>query len=215
MALIAAGTIGLAVLSTEVLKLVVLERPPLTPTFLNNGQNSYPSGHTTVGMSVCVAAMLVVPLRLRVPTALAAGAVGAAFGVAVVAAGWHRPSDAVGAYFVCLAAGALGAIAIRLWPDRVRDAPRREISRGSLRIGATELGLIGLAAALVAVFGIAALSARGIPLFSVGAGFLVSCAILAVTSFACAGALAAAMNGADREGEGASRPPGRPAAPSR
>jgi hypothetical protein len=164
-------------------------------------------------MSVCVAAMLVVPLRLRAPTGLAAGAVGAAFGIAVVAAGWHRPSDAVGAYLVCLAAGAAGAIAIRMWPDRAAERSRREIARGPIRIGATELGLLGLAAALVAVFGIAALSARGIPLFSVGAAFLISCGVLVVMSFACAGLLAAAMTAADREP--VSRPPGRPAAPSR
>jgi hypothetical protein len=179
MALIAAGTIGLAVLSTELLKLVILERPTLVATALNHGDNSYPSGHTTVGMSVCIAAMLVVPVRLRTPTALAAGAIGAAFGI--------------------LAAGALGAIAIRRWPDRAGHRRRREIVRGPIRIGATELALLGLATALVCVFGIAALSARGIPLFSVASGFLVSCAALLLTSFACAGLLAAAMTSADRE----------------
>jgi hypothetical protein len=199
MALIAAGSIGLAVLSTELLKLAILERPALVATAINNGDNSYPSGHTTVGMSVCIAAMLVVPARLRIPTALAAGAIGSAFGIAVVAAGWHRPSDAIGAYFVCLAVGALGAIAIRRWPDRAGHRRRREIVRGPIRIGATELALLGLATALVCVFGIAALSARGIPLFSVASGFLVSCAALLLTSFACAGLLAAAMTSADRE----------------
>jgi hypothetical protein len=201
MALIAAASIGLAVLSTELLKLAILDRPPLTTTTLNNGLNSYPSGHTTVGMSVCVAAMLVVPLRLRAATAFAAGAAGGAFGIAVVAAGWHRPSDAVGAYLVCVAAGAVGAIAIRHWPDPVAGHRRRELLRGRVRIGATELGLLALGVSLVAVFGIAALSARGIPLFSVGAGFLVSCGVLLLMSFACAGLLASAMTSADREPE--------------
>jgi hypothetical protein len=199
MALIAAGSIGLAVLCTEVLKLVVLERPTLVSTFLNHGYNSYPSGHTTVGMSVCIAAMLVVPVRLRTPTALATGAIGAAFGIAVVVAAWHRPSDAVGAYLVCLAVGAVAAIAIRRWPDRVAAHRPREIVRGPIRIGATELALLGLAAALVCVFGIAALSSRGIPLFSLQAGFLVSCAVLLLTAFTCAGLLAAAMTAADRD----------------
>ncbi len=199
MALIAAGSIGLAVLSTEVLKLVILDRPLIVTTNLNDGLNSYPSGHTTVGMSVCIAAMLVVPARLRTPTALAAGAIGGTFGIAVVAAGWHRPSDAVGAYLVCIAAGAVAAIAIRRWPDRVAEHRPREIVRGPIRIGVTELALLGLAAALVSVFGVAALSARGIPLFSVAGGFLVSCAVLLVAAFACAGLLAAAMASADRE----------------
>jgi hypothetical protein len=202
MALVAAGSIGLALVCTEVLKLVVLERPMLVPTTLNGGVNSYPSGHTTVGMSVCIAAMLVVPARVRIPTALATGAIGAAFGIAVVAAGWHRPSDAIGAYFVCLAAGALAAIAIGLWPDSLEARERREIRRGPLRIGATELALLALAASLVAVFGIAALAARGIPLFSVGAGFLVSCGVLALVAFACAGLLAAAMSAGEAERSG-------------
>jgi hypothetical protein len=197
MALIAAASIGVAVLTTEVLKLDVFPRPDLVNTTLNGGRNSYPSGHTTVGMSVCIAAMLVVPARLRAVTALAAGAIGAAFGIAVVAAGWHRASDAVGAYLVCLSVGAAAAVAIRAWPDRVGSRSPHEVGRGSFRIGATELGLLGLAVALLAVFGVAALSARGIPFFSAGAGFLVASGALVVASFACAGLLAAAMSSAD------------------
>lgn len=198
MALIAAGSIGLAVVGTQLLKHGILDRPQIITTSLDRGDNTYPSGHTTVGMSVGIAAMLVVPARLRTPTAFAAGAIGAAFGIAVVAAGWHRPSDAIGAYFVCLAAGALGAVAIRLWPDRVPEQRRREIVRGPVRIGATELALLGLAGALVAVFAIAALSARSIPLFSLATGFVISCGVLFVAAFACAGLLAGAMAGDDR-----------------
>jgi hypothetical protein len=198
MALIAAASIGVAVLATEILKLELLPRPDLVHTTLNGGNNSYPSGHTTVGMSVCIAAMLVVPARLRLVTTLAAGAIGAAFGIAVVAAGWHRASDAVGAYLVCLAVGAAAAVAIRRWPDRDRTGAPREVGRGSFGIGATELGLLALALALAAVFGVAALSARGIPFFSAGAGFLVASGALVAASFVCAGLLAAAMTAADR-----------------
>ena len=106
-----------AALTTEVLKFFILERPDLVVSRI--GDNSYPSGHTTIGMSIAMSALLVVPARLRMVTALGAGAVGAAFGVAVVAAGWHRPSDAVGAYLVCLAASAGAAALIRAYPDRV------------------------------------------------------------------------------------------------
>lgn len=202
MALIAAASVGAAVLTTEVLKLIVLERPDIVPSGLTGTGNSYPSGHTTVGMSVCLAALLVVPARLRIPTALGAGAVGAAFGVAVVAAGWHRPSDAVGAYFVCLSVGALAAIAIRRWPDRDPGNRGRERIPGPISIGSTELALVGLGAALAVVFGVAAISARGIPLFSAGTAFLIASAALTVLSFACAMALASAMSSADREAPG-------------
>ena len=201
LALIAAASVGAAVLTTEVLKLVILERPDLVPSGLSDAGNSYPSGHTTVGMSVCLAALLVVPARLRIVTALGAGAVGAAFGIAVVAAGWHRPSDAVGAYLVCLSVAALAAIAIRRWPDRAPGRRGRERIPGPLHIGTAELALIGMAAALAAVFGLAAISARGIPFFSAGTAFLISCAALAVISFGCALALASAMSDADRRSE--------------
>ncbi len=198
LALVAAASVAAAVLSTEVLKLIILERPDIVPSGLNAGGNSYPSGHTTVGMSVCLAALLVVPARLRIVTALGAGAIGAAFGVAVVAAGWHRPSDAAGAYLVCLAIAALAAIAVRHWPDRDPAARGSERIPGPLRIGATELALLAMAAALAAVFGLAAISARGIPFFSAGTAFLIASAALIVLSFLCALLLAAAMNDADR-----------------
>ena len=199
LALLAAGSVAAAVVCTELLKLVILERPPLTTTLLNRGDNSYPSGHTTVGMSVCIAALLVVPARLRIPTALGAGAIGAAFGVAVVAAGWHRPSDTIGAYLVCLSVGAATAILIRRFPDRDPVERGREQIPGPLSIGATELALLAMAAALAGVFGLAALSARGIPFFSAGVAFLIASASLVVASFACAGLLTAAMSAADRE----------------
>ena len=109
--------------STEVLKLFLLERPPLVASFIFD--NSYPSGHTTVGMSVAVAAMLVVPRRLLIPTALGAGLFGSAFGVAVVAAGWHRPSDAVGAFLVVIAVAAACAALSHVFPDRADTEARR------------------------------------------------------------------------------------------
>ena len=202
LAIIAAASIGVAVLSTELLKLVVLERPPFVVSTISGGDNSYPSGHTTIGMSVCIAALLVVPPRLRIGTALAAGAIGAAFGIAVVAAGWHRPSDAIGAYLVCLAVGAAAAILIRRWSDPVREKPGWKLVRGSVRLGATELGLLALAVALVGVFGLAALAARGIPFFSAGTGFLVASAALALASFLSTGLLALAMSSPEGEPHG-------------
>ena len=129
LALLAAAAIGLSILGTEILKHVLLERPQLVPS--NLADNSYPSGHSTVGMSVAVAAMLVVPRRLLVPTAVGAGLFGSAFGVAVVAAGWHRPSDAVGAFLVVLAVAAACAALGHAFPDRA-DADDRRGSRVGL-----------------------------------------------------------------------------------
>ncbi len=199
LALTAAGTVLVAALTTEVLKILILERPDLVATRI--GDNSYPSGHTTVGMSIAMATLLVVPARLRLLTAFGAGCVGAAFGVAVVAAGWHRPSDAVGAYLVCLAAAAGAAALIRAYPDHVSlvdgDGGRPERAP---RIGTAELGLLILGLALAAMFGLAALTVRGIPWTSAGAGFLISSAALVTLAFAATFALALTMNAADGGG---------------
>jgi hypothetical protein len=102
--LVAAAVIVGAVVTTEVLKHWVLERPDLLLTSIY--RNTFPSGHTTVAFSVGIAATLVVPPRLRRVTAVVAVLYAAAIGVAVVAAGWHRPSDVAGAYFVTMAWGA-------------------------------------------------------------------------------------------------------------
>jgi membrane-associated phospholipid phosphatase len=203
LALIAAASIGISVLSTELLKLIVLERPTLAPSYIFD--NSYPSGHTTVGMSVAVAVMLVVPRRLLIPTALGAGALGAAFGVAVVAAGWHRPSDAVGAFLLVLCVGAACAAVARVFPDRVPDldgncGPR--IRRPQIRLGSTEFGLLALALGGLGVFALAALSYRGIPWTSTSAGFLLSAAAIVVLGLLTTIALAVAMLASDDPDEG-------------
>jgi hypothetical protein len=180
-----------SILCTEVLKHVVLERPAIIAT--NIVDNSYPSGHTTIGMGVAVAAMLVVPRRLLVPTALGAGIFGSAFGVAVVAAGWHRPSDAVGAFFVVIAVAALCAALGHAFPDRAEAALRHGRRLPRIRIGTTELGLLALALGGLGLFALAALSYRGIPWTSTSAGFLLSAAAIVVIALLATATLAAAM----------------------
>lgn len=201
LALIAAGSIGISLISTEVLKLVLFDRPQLVPSYIFD--NSYPSGHTTIGMSVAVAAMLVVPRRLLLPTAVGAGIFGSAFGVAVVAAGWHRPSDAVGAFFLVLSVGAACAALSHLFPDRADlergRGPQLRLPR--IRVGTTELGLLALALGNLIIFALAALTYRGIPWTSTGAGFLLSAAAIVVCGLLTTLVLATAMLAAGEPGE--------------
>ncbi|GIK76454.1 MAG: hypothetical protein BroJett022_01440 [Actinomycetes bacterium] len=191
LALLAAASIVGSILCTEVLKHLILERPAIIGSGIVD--NSYPSGHTTVGMAVAVAAMLVVPRRLLLPTALGAGLFGSAFGVAVVAAGWHRPSDAVGAFCVVIAVAALCAALGHAFPDRVEAAARRTRRLPPIRVGTTELGLLALALGGLGLFALAALSYRGIPWTSTSAGFLLSAAAIVVIAVLATAALAAAM----------------------
>jgi membrane-associated phospholipid phosphatase len=86
-------------LTTQVLKRVVLTRPELVDGGAK-AYNSLPSGHATVAMSVVAAVVLVVPYRRRALAGGVAVAYATAVGVATVTAGWHRPSDAIAAWFV-------------------------------------------------------------------------------------------------------------------
>ncbi len=194
LALLAASSIAISVFTTEVLKHFLLERPQIVPSLIFD--NSYPSGHTTVGMSVAVAAMLVVPRRLLLPTALGAGVFGSAFGIAVVAAGWHRPSDAVGAFLVVIAVAAACAALSHAFPDRAEsEGGDRSLPR--LRLYTTDLGLLAFALGGLGVFALGALSYRGIPWTSTSAGFLLSAGAILVLGVLSTLTLAVAMMAAD------------------
>ena len=114
----AAAVIVGATITTQVVK-VLLSRPDLM-----RGQpeidigNTLPSGHTTVAASIAVAALLVAPRQLRGAVAVVGVLYTAAFGVATLTAGWHRPSDAIAAVCVAVGWGALAA-----WLIVVRRAP--------------------------------------------------------------------------------------------
>ncbi len=90
-----------AVLTTEILKMKVLTRPNLG-NFGGVGYNTFPSGHTTIGMAISLGLVMVAPKHLGRPAAVVAALVSTAFGTAVLSSGWHRPSDTIGAYFVTL-----------------------------------------------------------------------------------------------------------------
>ena len=107
LAAVALGTVLGSNLTTQVLKHFLLDRPNLgVATQGISTANTLPSGHTTVAMSVAVAAILVVPARMRAVVVLLAAAYGCATGVATLSAGYHRPSDAIAA---CLVVGGWAA----------------------------------------------------------------------------------------------------------
>jgi membrane-associated phospholipid phosphatase len=109
--------------TTQLLK-DVLPRPDLVADeVLPN--NSYPSGHTTVAISLAVALLLVVPAATRGLAALAGTGYAALIGAGTVTSGWHYPSDPVGAYMVTVAWGAAVAALILFARGRSRRRHRR------------------------------------------------------------------------------------------
>ena len=110
--LIASGIVAGAIVTTEGLKHVVFSRPHLG----HGWANSLPSGHTTVVTSLALAALLVAPRSWRGVVSVVAAVAVAVGGVGTVVANWHRPSDVVAGYAVCLVWGMIGLAAVSLQP---------------------------------------------------------------------------------------------------
>ncbi len=144
------GVVALgSLVSVQLLKRVVLERPPLVPTDYAQGTNSFPSGHTSVGMVLAVMLLMVLPLRARPWTWVVVGLFGATFGVSTVLAAYHRPSDVVAAHLVVLAWALAGTAVLVAWrgSSDPSDPPPRSVRRPL----AVLVGLGGVAAAAAVV----------------------------------------------------------------
>lgn len=148
LAAVAAIVIVGPVLTSELLKHVILSRPDLVASPLT--ANSFPSGHTTIALSLGIAATIVAPAMLRNRVALVALAYAGAIGIATVAAGWHRASDVLGAYLVVVAWASLTVAAALAFNHSEFQREESEPSRVNwgryLAIGA---------ALLVAAYGVA------------------------------------------------------------
>lgn len=193
LALVAGTVIGGAVLSTELLKRV-LSRPDLVTDGLL-WSNSFPSGHATVAMAVGMAATLVAPPRARRAVAVVAGAYASAIGIAAVAAGWHRPSDVAGAYFVvCAWAAAVALVDSRAKRHKVDAAnwPRPVVARTWLLLGGALLALGYLGTLAI----VAAGRAGAVDWSAVDGAFAGACVTLAALAAVLMASLLAAMRAA-------------------
>ncbi len=98
---VGAGVIVLgANLTTQFLK-STLDRPDLV-NGLDPSPGAFPSGHVTVAMSLAMALVLVAPPALRWVAAVSGCGYAAAVGMAVLALDWHRPSEVIAGYLVCV-----------------------------------------------------------------------------------------------------------------
>jgi membrane-associated phospholipid phosphatase len=145
--------------TTQVLKKLVLERPDLVgrPDALGF-TNSFPSGHSTVAMSLAVALVLVVPARARLAAAFGGLAYATLVGAGTVTAGWHRPSDVLGAYFVVMVWAGVAVALLISTEGAMRTRPARLVARvpslspffGGVGIGLLLGAMFGVAGTLVA-----------------------------------------------------------------
>ena len=145
--------------SAELLKRVLLTRPDLTGPGPHGLANTFPSGHTTVAMSLALAAVLVTPRRARSLVALLGAAYAIGIGEAVLVSGWHRPSDAIGSYLLVMVWATLtaswlaGSHARLVREQGSESAPIPVISPVLAALGASALAVsfVGMAAVAVAL----------------------------------------------------------------
>ena len=131
---IAVAGFGCAVVGAEFLKDVLPWRR-LVPddALLSEGlrfNNSYPSGHATIGTSLALSLLFVSSSRWRPWLAVAAGCLSATFATAVLFTGWHRPSDALGALAwsgICMTVATAFAVRLRGRPRPAIAHPGRAV----------------------------------------------------------------------------------------
>ncbi len=118
-------------LTTQALK-ALLAHPRVQPALGGDpiDPNAFPSGHTTAAASIAVAALFVVPARLRPLTALLGAGLVAAVGGSVVLLDWHFPSDVAGGVLVAAGWG-FAVLAARRWADRPRAGQPPSLARRS------------------------------------------------------------------------------------
>ena len=105
-----ASVIVASILTTEALKKIILQRPDLVNIYPDATHNSFPSGHTTIGMVIVIALLLAVSYAWRGPVMLLTLFWGVSIGAATITASWHRLSDTIGADLVVLFFGSLAAL---------------------------------------------------------------------------------------------------------
>jgi hypothetical protein len=150
---------GFAVIGAEVLKEKLPWRALVPDDALLERRmqaETYPSGHATIGTSLALSLILVSSSSWRPWLAVAAGCMSSTFATAVLFAGWHRPSDALGALAwsgLCMTVAAAFAV-------RVGGRPRPAMAHASRAL----LGSLGVGILVaVATWLIAAAAAPAYP----------------------------------------------------
>src|SRR5699024_9087777 len=147
LAVVGVGVIVGGQLITQSLKRFILPRPELVEVTGDYAHNSFPSGHTTIAMTVLVAVILVVPFRWRGFAMLIVMSWSVGIGAYTTTAKWHRLSDTIGADLVALIVGAIAALILLRC-----GSVRRTAQRPKLRI--VYVVVMALVASVTLIIGI-------------------------------------------------------------
>jgi membrane-associated phospholipid phosphatase len=128
------------VASVEVLKRGL---PHLGSAIPSGRPPTFPSGHTSIAVSLGFALVVAAPPVLRPFAAVVGTAYAAGVGLSVILLGWHFPSDVVGSFFVC----GFWAASIAALLRGTRPRPALSPLGALVAVGAVALGLIVAAVA--------------------------------------------------------------------
>jgi membrane-associated phospholipid phosphatase len=84
----------------------------LLPHGYRRADQSFPSGHVALAMSIACALILVVPPRWRGAVAVVVAVPASVVASATIVAGWHRPGDVLGSDLIVLAVTSLAIVAL-------------------------------------------------------------------------------------------------------
>lgn len=192
---IAAGSVIAALVGVEVLKRTLPWHELVASDSLLHAslqRDTYPSGHTTIGTSLALAALLICPARWRWWAAVAAGIFVVAFATGVVFAGWHRPSDAIGG--ICwsgVVVGAAALVAMRAIPTSqgAAETPDTE-NRRSRWLSVTAATVV-----YVGIISLAVVAKDDLP--DADRPFVIAAAVIVATAFAVPSWFATSLSGVD------------------
>lgn len=187
------GLLGAGVVVASVVTAEVIQRTMLRPILLDHGyrrdDQSFPSGHAAVAVSMMCALVLVVPYRFRVAAVFVASVGAGAVEVATVTASWHRPSDTLGSDLIMLVYACVAVAALARHGRLGEASPGTAAGRLVRRLFAAGYGAVALAALAVAVAAAVA-----------GSAFLAGRALALCGSAAVAATLLALLRGVDLSG---------------
>jgi membrane-associated phospholipid phosphatase len=97
----AVAAVAIVVCSVGSVELLKHGLPHLDSAIPPGRAPTFPSGHTSIAVSLGLALVLAAPSVARPAAGLIGAAYAAGIGLSVILLGWHLPSDVVGSFFVC------------------------------------------------------------------------------------------------------------------
>jgi membrane-associated phospholipid phosphatase len=202
--------------ATELLKpLLGGPRDPVLGVTLTDA--SWPSGHATAAMSLCLCWVIAVPARLRPAVATVMAGFAIAVSYSFLELGWHYPSDVLGGFLIATVWTLLGIAALALYEQRLPSAVPDAPAKFSLADALGPPAVLAVGAGLLAALILLARPHQVLTYADNHTWFVVGAIVIAVLGFSLASGLTLMLRGSAtaRRASTAARLPDLPQQPAR